>query len=168
MHSIQYQSGVHSDQMVLLIVRRGGWTVQAVAKRNSRRAMSPLRSDILMMARQGGWTTWAVAKRRSNLNLKGNYQARIYSDQMDLMAVRQVGWIAWAVAKDTQMKFGKKNLQPRGLLRWWGWQPNKKSTYSFSGDDEEVRCWRWSWWWVENYCAVTDLCDSNIDYWLLS
>jgi hypothetical protein len=42
-----YQDQVHSDQMVLMIVREGGWTTWAIAKSNSKglSGSSPLKSD---------------------------------------------------------------------------------------------------------------------------
>ncbi len=41
----------------------------------------------------------------------------------------------------------------------------KESSYSFSGDVKEVKCWRWCWWWGENHCDVTDLSNSSTEYW---
>ncbi len=57
-----YMNWIHSDQVVLEIVRRGG--------------LSPLRSD---GSHDGQAVRWWPRTLKSNLNLKGNYQARVYS-----------------------------------------------------------------------------------------
>jgi hypothetical protein len=62
----------------------------------------------------------------------------------------------WFQAAKRPTKTGRKTAQP------------KESTYPFSGDVEEVKCWRWCWWWGKNHCLVTDPCDSNTEYWRTS
>ncbi len=63
-----YQDRIHSDQMVLVIVKQVGWTAWAVAKGNSGGGgaahQAQVRSDqmVLVMPSQRGWITWAVAK----------------------------------------------------------------------------------------------------------
>jgi PII-like signaling protein len=60
-----YQDLAHSDQMILKIVRQGGLTASAVAKRISGGGhQARVHSDqmALMIARLGGWTNCAVPK----------------------------------------------------------------------------------------------------------
>jgi hypothetical protein len=45
---------------------------------------------------------------KTKLNLKGNKQALVHSDQMVLMVVRQGGWTALTVVKRTQMRVRKQ------------------------------------------------------------
>jgi hypothetical protein len=90
---IQYQGGVHSDQMVPDSQARRldrASSGQKQLKEGHESTQIRYSHD----GQAGRLNHMSLAKRRSNLNLKGNYQARIYSDQMVLMAVRQVGWIA--------------------------------------------------------------------------
>ncbi len=108
---------------------------------------------------------WWPKTLKSKLNLKGDSQVRVHSDQMVLMAVRQgVGpyeqWpnmLIWKLENDFR--------QPRGLLKRAEWQPNKRvNLISFSEDVWEMRLWRCCWWLGENHCAVTDPCESNTGY----
>ncbi len=103
---------VHSDQMVLKIVKEGGWAMWAVAKSNSRRGHdAQVHADqmVLVMARHGGWTAVRQWPRtlKSKLNLKGDYQTRVHPGQMALVVVRQGGWTMLIVAKDAQGRVGK-------------------------------------------------------------
>jgi hypothetical protein len=86
-----YLGWVYSDQTVIEIVRCEGWAAWAVAKSNlgGPSGSGPFRSDGSHDGKAGGWTLWAVAKRHSNLGLKGDYQAQVYSDQMVLMVVKR-------------------------------------------------------------------------------
>jgi hypothetical protein len=59
---------------------------------------------VLMMAKQGGWTTvrqWPKTL-KTKLTLKRDYQAQVHSGQMVLLVVKQGGWTMLMVAKEAQ------------------------------------------------------------------
>jgi hypothetical protein len=68
---------------------------------------SPLRSDGSRDGLAGRLCVSETKDTQSKLNLTGDNQAQVHSDQMVPVVVRQGGWTAGVVAKGAQMKVGK-------------------------------------------------------------
>ncbi len=107
-----YLNQVHSDQMVFKIVRletepREQWLK---ATQGGPSGSSPLRSDGSHDGQAGRLDCWELVSKdaQNKLNLKGDYQAPVYSGQMLLVVVRQGGGTAVTVAKDAQERAGKR------------------------------------------------------------
>jgi hypothetical protein len=126
--------------MVFEIVRRGGWSTQAVANGDPRGA-------IKLKSTQIRWFMWWAGRLdpvgggqdiQRKLNLKGDYQAWVHSGQMVLLVVtgREAGLHEWypRCSKKSENNF----RQPKDLLIGQSDSPTKKgSTYSLSRG-----CWR--------------------------
>jgi hypothetical protein len=80
--------GFHSDQMVLMMARRGGWTRRLVAKDTQNKA-----------------------------KLKGNYQARVHSDQNGFCGSQTGGLTGFRWPKALKRKLENSSGQPGDLLQ---------------------------------------------------
>jgi hypothetical protein len=106
---------------------------------------------ILVMASQGSRSPWAVDQTlTAKLNLKRTTSKEAGPHER------------WPKTLNLNLEYDFRHS--RDLLKQAEWQLKKDSPYSFSGDVEEVRCWRWCWWWGEHNCAVTNPCNSKTEY----
>ncbi len=71
----------------------------------------------------------------------------------------------WAVAKDAQWKSENDFRQLRDLLKGQIDCPTKRVNLFFHRGCWRGKSWRWYRWWGESHHAITDLCDSNTEYW---
>jgi hypothetical protein len=157
-------------QMVIVIAKRGGWTAWAVAK-NIWRGPSgscPLSSDGSRDGQVGRLDCMSSGQKtfKAKLNLEEDYpgSSLLRSDGSHDSQLEAGPLGQWP--KMLKWKSENNFRQPKDLLkRARETAQQKESTYSLSGDVEEVRYWRWCWWWVENHCAVTEPCDSNTEHW---
>ncbi len=95
---------------------------------------------------------------KTELILKGDYQAWVCSGQMVFVVVRQGSWTTITVAKDSR--------QPKDLFKnGQSDSPNKSQLALFlrrcSRGDMMILMMRWDYC----ACAITELCDSNTEYW---
>jgi hypothetical protein len=102
----------------------------------------------------------------SQAKAKGDYQARVHSNQMVLTIVwREAGPVArWP--KTLKWELENNSRQPKDLTEKRQSNSLKpESAYSFSWEVEEGRCLSWWCWWVRTNHTATGLGDSNSVYW---
>jgi hypothetical protein len=118
---------VHSNQMILMIVRRERWTAWAVVKGNSRGAIGLEFTQIRWFSRWPGREAgrreqWGQKTLKAKINMKGNYHARVctgstcgcQTGRLDHMSDGQ---------RHSNENWKNDSRQPRDLLNQAEWQP---------------------------------------------